>query len=121
MADLLTVDDLRECVETDLDATPLQRILDAADAEIVDLAGPMDLVPTQLDSLGVLETVDAFNARIARETARRTAVLIEVCRLAIQYDGNIRATHGDVSEDRAAYVAERSALISQLFPVAQVA
>jgi hypothetical protein len=42
MPALLTVDEVREHVETDLSDPALQRIIDAGDAEIVDRLGPLD-------------------------------------------------------------------------------
>lgn len=171
---LLTVAQLREHVETDLDDAALQRILDAEEAAIVGRYGAHASATELLrggDRLlfltrpaqaiaSVTEEVDnvftepsvtllaaddyriwedgrylerlatGTNPRLywgdrvtvvytpADETAQRTLILVQLCKLAIRYTGARQESvgQGDYSAQEADYVAERNRLLRQLAP-----
>lgn len=172
MPALITVAQLREHVETDLGNDALQRIIDDADAVIVERFGahtgnvvetrsgggrllfldrPASAVVSITERLGMPydETTTALVANDYRlwyggraierlasgdnprtnwgdrvvvtstpaaETARRTRVEIDLCKVAIQFDGTESMTVGDHSQTNPEYDVARERVLDDLAP-----
>lgn len=157
---MITVSDLHDAFETDLDLYTLQRYIDDAYAAIEDRAGltgtvtktfdpvegeflfldpPADLVTAITeDDTALLEGdeydyVLRFDGRALKRTSgrwwgqtvvewevgddpRRDRVALDLCKLAIQYEGLQSSGDGDYSETHLEYQKERDSILSELQP-----
>lgn len=160
-----TVQEVTAIVETDLDSTAIQRLIDAEDAEVTihygshttqvdDLVGnrhlifpsrPVGTMTSVVESIGNTDrTLDSSDYRIKSngswlerrndganprhdwgdqirltytpvvDDARRKRVIIDLVRLAIQYDAMKSVKEGDFTETTADYQEERLRILSTL-------
>jgi hypothetical protein len=96
----LTATTIRDHIETDLDATALGRIIDAAVADMNYYAGELDPLAT------------TYTAQLAR----RNALLIDLVKLAITYNAVHVQAIGQVGATGTSYHAEWTHLLRRIKP-----
>lgn len=98
---MLDVAAIRQHIETDLEDTPLGRIVDAAIADMAYYAGELDTASTTY----------------AAQLARRNALLIDMVKLAITYNAVHVQAIGQLGATGTTYHKEWDHLLRRIHPV----